>query len=154
AGGSTTVNGTLDPAGSVLVPGGTLFGSGSIAGTATAMAGKISPGNSPGVLTVNGAYKHTAGFLFIELNGKVAGTQYDQLLVNGPVTLGGPLEVAAGFPLSVNDSFMILDNDGTDPITGTFGGLPEGGTLFADGAKLQISYQGGDGNDVALKVIS
>jgi hypothetical protein len=49
------------------------------------------------------------------------------------------------------DRFVIIDNDGIDPVQGTFAGLPEGSVItMPDGAKLQISYQGGDGNDVSL----
>jgi hypothetical protein len=49
------------------------------------------------------------------------------------------------------DQFVIIANDGTDPVQGAFAGLPEGSVITVPGgAKLQISYEGGDGNDVEL----
>jgi hypothetical protein len=51
----------------------------------------------------------------------------------------------------VGDAFIVIDNDGTDPVSGTFAGLPEGGTITTtEGARYRISYAGGDGNDVVL----
>ena len=79
---------------------------------------------------------------------------YDQISVNGDVTLSN-----ATLNLSVNlinanlsDSLVILDNQGNNAITGTFSGISEGATLTANGLALQISYVGGDGNDVVLKI--
>jgi len=31
-----------------------------------------------------------------------------------------------GFTAAIGDQFTIIDNDGTDPVVGTFDGLPEG----------------------------
>ena len=39
-------------------------------------------------------------------------------------------------------------------MNGTFNGLPEGGTFYANGAQFQITYKGGDGNDVVLREIA
>ena len=57
------------------------------------------------------------------------------------------------FTPEANDQFLILANDGTDPVVGTFAGLPQGGVLQARGDFLQIDYHGGDGNDVVLRPI-
>jgi hypothetical protein len=46
--------------------------------------------------------------------------------------------------------FTIIANDGADPVSGTFAGLPEGGAIVVNGVRLQISYVGGSGNDVTL----
>src|ERR1051326_3225033 len=46
--------------------------------------------------------------------------------------------------------FPIIDNDGTDPVVGTFAGLPEGATFKAGSYTYWITYKGGDGNDVVL----
>jgi hypothetical protein len=48
------------------------------------------------------------------------------------------------------DTFTVIDNDGTDPIQGTFTNAPEGAIVFFDAIPLRISYHGGDGNDVVL----
>ena len=61
----------------------------------------MSPGTSPGRLTVNGNATFNAGStFFVELNGTTVATQYDQLTVNGAVNLGGATltgTVGAGF---------------------------------------------------------
>jgi hypothetical protein len=58
------------------------------------------------------------------------------------------------FPPSItpptNSVFTLIDNDGTDPVIGTFNGLPEGATVTVGPASYTISYVGGSGNDVVL----
>ena len=51
------------------------------------------------------------------------------------------------------NQFMIIDNDGVDPINGTFKGLQQNGLIQAAGATFKINYFGGDGNDVVLTQI-
>jgi hypothetical protein len=50
------------------------------------------------------------------------------LAVHGSVTLDGTLQVSVinGFRPMLNQVFVIVNNDGTDPLSGTFAGLPEG----------------------------
>ena len=49
----------------------------------------------------------------------------------------------------------ILNNDGADPVVGTFAGLAEGATITTtNGLLLRITYAGGDGNDVELRVLN
>ncbi|MCI5222840.1 MAG: hypothetical protein D3924_09255 [Candidatus Electrothrix sp. AR4] len=48
----------------------------------------------------------------------------------------------------------MIDNDGSDPVVGTFNGLDELATVTVDRVEYQISYVGGDGNDVTLTVTS
>jgi hypothetical protein len=81
-----------------------------------------------------------------------AGGPSDQIQVTGTVTLGNPtLEVTlvSGTP-TAGQTFKLIDNDGTDAVSGTFGNLPEGATLIINGYIFTISYHGGDGNDVVL----
>jgi hypothetical protein len=155
--GSVTNSGTMTlGAGTTLTQGingtlnnmGTLAGGGILAGRLSG-SGTVSPGSSPGRLTVNG--DATFGGFVAELNGLTAGTQYDQLVVNGAVTLSGPLTASLGFGPAYGGGFTIIDNDGTDPINGTFAGGPIqtiGGVPFA------ISYTGGTGNDVVLTPVA
>ncbi len=97
---------------------------------------------------------HSGDTLLEEINGLVAGTQYDQFVVNGTVSLGGTaLDTGESIIGSVGfgDSVKIIDNDGTlDPVTGTFFGLANGTTVTLNGQLFQIFYDGGDGNDVTL----
>jgi hypothetical protein len=106
AGGTLTANGT------VAIQGGALSGSGTINGNVQ-NAAVVRPGSATatGVLTINGAYTQTAtGLLSIKLGGLVAGSQYDQLVVNGLAALDGTLSLALanGFPPQPGDQFQAL----------------------------------------------
>jgi hypothetical protein len=120
--------------------------------------GTVAPGLSPGSLTIQGNYPETAsGHLAIEIGGTSAGTQYDQLVVNGTVSLAGALDVDVinGFTPSVGNQFVIIGNDGTDAVSGTFAGLPEGSLLIVDGSGFVITYKGGSNtNDVVLSSVT
>ena len=48
----------------------------------------------------------------------------------------------------------LIDNDGVDPVSGTFAGLNEGAIVTLNASDFQISYVGGDGNDVTLTVVA
>ena len=139
----------------VFVDGGTLGGSG-LLGPVTANRGAVGPGASPGILQVNGGVTlHAGSTLLVELDGPSPGTGHDQLSVTGPVTLdnvtlGGTL----AFTPLLGEVVTILDNDGTDPISGTFGGLPQGSAFALGGYFFTISYTGGSGNDVVLTRVS
>jgi hypothetical protein len=167
AGGTLTIE-----QGSVVAPGGLTVESGAVlaAGTAGSAdlvadvvnAGTITVGGagSIGILSIwanaslgiGGHYTQTAsGTLYMELAG--AG-DYDTVAIAGTAVLDGLLSVDllefAGMP---DDTFTLLDNQGLSSVSGTFDGLPEGGTLEVDGLSFEISYQGGDGNDVVLTLL-
>ncbi len=56
--------------------------------------GTLSPGNSPGAATITGDYRQDgASTLLIEIDGLVAGSEFDQVLVTGTAELGGTLDV-------------------------------------------------------------
>jgi hypothetical protein len=82
--------------------------------------GEISPGASAGQLLINGTYTQSAsGTLQIELDGYLPGSQFDQVVVTGLVTLDGALEVAllANFtPELAGDQRLIV----TPNLSGTF----------------------------------
>ena len=48
---------------------------------------------------------------------------------------------------------MLIANDGTDAISGTFNGLPEGAYVPDFSPLATISYRGGDGNDVTITTL-
>jgi hypothetical protein len=90
----------------------------------------------------------------VEIAGLTPGTQHDVLAVTGQVTLAGSLEIVSSFLAAENDHFVIVANDGADPIIGTFANLAEG-AIVAGGARFfAISYHGGDGNDVDLTALA
>ena len=46
----------------------------------------------------------------------------------------------------------LIQNDGTDAVVGTFAGYAEGAAVTVGKLKGKISYKGGDGNDVVIKL--
>jgi hypothetical protein len=89
--------------------------------------------------------------LKIEINGATPGTGYDQLQVNGSVLLmGGGLQISMNTIGAISNQYVIVSNDGVDPVTGTFPSLPEGALLGINGVSFILTYHGGDGNDIAL----
>lgn len=161
--GTTTVNnGTLQVNGSqpvspVLLTGGTLGGTG-VVGTVTvsgSFAKTIAPGASVGVLTCGNVTLSSNTTFAVELNGPAPGSGYSQLNVNGTIALSNALlNILPGFEPPVGTAFIIINNDGSDPVFGTFAGQPEGAILNGNGIPFQISYVGGDGNDVVLTRVS
>jgi hypothetical protein len=101
--------------------GGTLSGTGIVAGPLTNSGGTLAPGDAPGPLTVAGDYTQQAGgTLAIGIAGITPGTEFDQLLVDGSATLGGTLSLAdeGGFTPPANATFKIIG--GASSREGTF----------------------------------
>lgn len=110
--GAVVINNDSTGDGNVIVQNGSLSGNGSIAGDVSNQSGTISPGNSPGLLAINGDFTQAEqGTLLIELAGTAARTEYDVLQVDGAVSLGGALEVSLldGFEPLVGDTFSLLE---------------------------------------------
>ena len=83
------------------------------------------------------------------------GSGYDRQAVNGGVALNNAILTATvGYVPALSDSFLIIDNNDTDAVSGTFNGRSEGSTFVASGRTLQITYLGGTGNDVVLTVVN
>jgi hypothetical protein len=90
--------------------GGSLTGKGSYFGNLY-NSGIINPGNSAGILTINGTYiQDSLGVIQIELGGLAPGAQFDQLKVNGNATLDGELRISYfnGFIPVAGNSFLII----------------------------------------------
>jgi hypothetical protein len=138
--------------------GGLLKGNGDDLNTTINAGGEVAPGHSPGCLYINGDFT-SAGTDTVDIQspGMTACTDYDQIVVYGAVNLtGSTLNTVFlnGFTPSAGQSFEIINNQGTGPITGIFNGLPEGSVFSVGSSKLMITYTGGTGNDVVLKVVS
>jgi len=154
--GTTTVNGgtlLLDGthtggAAYTVASGATLGGTGSTTSPVTVQGGgTLAPDGSLGTGSLD---LEPLSFLSVGLD---ALTVFDSLLVTGSVDVGDAnLAVALGYTPDAGDYFVIVDNDGTvDAVTGTFLGLPEGGRIFpGEPYGFWITYQGGDGNDIAV----
>lgn len=160
--GKLDLSGANDYLGQTSVNEGTLVVKGSIGGVTVLPGAVLAPGTGAGLLNVRGGFDLQSGAtLKIELGGTTPGTGYDRVNVTGGITLGGDLQgsLINGFAGS-NDYFFILINDGTDPVIGTFNGLPEGALVDVSGQKLFITYQANfegvpsltGGNDIALVV--
>lgn len=140
--------------GQVIVhDGGVLKGTGTIGDLSVYNGAIIAPGMSPGTLNSgNVTYDNTTTHQE-ELGGTGAGN-FDQLNVTGTVNLGSATlatSLYGGYVPVLNDSFVIINNDGSDAITGTFAGLAQNAEFtLAGGYKFRISYTGGTGNDVTL----
>ena len=99
-----------------------------LAGDGFVNSAVVRPGNSPGIITVDGNYTQTSeGVLEIEINGLDEGTDHDQLVVTGSADLAGQLDLPLGYSPTAGDSIQYLTATG---ITGRFDryrvtGLPE-----------------------------
>jgi hypothetical protein len=154
-------NGALQVDGSFLdgsfsVSGGLLHGAGTVSGV-TISGGTLKPGDGIGVLHIQGDLNMNASAVFqVALNGPIAGSSYDQLQVNGGINLtGATLNLVPGYAATPGTSYLILVNDGTDPIKGTFAALPEGTVFAAGGHFFSISYKAGSGgNDIVVTAVN
>ncbi len=141
ANGTLIVNGSiLSSSGVNVAAGATLGGSGQL--PSATVFGTISPGNSPGTLTVNGNLTLTPGSVYrAEIEGAVA----DRITVTGTALLAGTLTlVPLGGAYSFNNAYTLLSAAGG--ASGTFGTVDSTGS-FGDGITSTVSYTS---NDVLL----
>src|SRR5262249_22161161 len=82
-------------------------------------------------------------------------SNYGTLNASGNVVVtGSTLVLSFAFTSATNDAFTIINKTSGGAVTGTFNGLPEGGTFTDGGRTYQITYVGGDGNDVVVTDIT
>ncbi|CAO3378139.1 autotransporter outer membrane beta-barrel domain-containing protein [Azospirillum argentinense] len=133
--------------------GGLLSGGGRITGAVT-NAGTLSPGNSPGVLTVEGSVTNGAGStLRVEVDGATAGTGagfHDQVAVVGtpgtfaaggtlaPVTRGIGGGATNAFTPRLGQGFTIVTASGG--VTGAFAGIAQPSSGLPAGARFDTVY--------------
>jgi hypothetical protein len=88
----------------------------------------------------------------------VIGGSGTSVAVTGMVQLGGRLVLSppdrSGLPFRIGDRFTLISNDGSDPVVGTFAGVPEGAVITVGPNLIRVTYRGGDGNDVVATVIA
>ncbi len=118
--------------------GGTLKGTGLIGpvgGTVT-NAGNLSPGNSPGTLTISGNYTQTStGTYNVSI---VSASDYTRLIVGGHAALDGTLKLtlASGFVPSAGNQFSVLT--ATGGVSGTFRTV-----VGPNGQVFRVTYSNG-----------
>jgi autotransporter-associated beta strand protein len=145
--------------GPVRVKSGALGGNGTIAGAVMIGAGIpgngafLTPGASfgnPGTFTILGPLSFNSdGFFNVGFRNAVVG----QVIANG-VTINSEAQFAFfnnhGVTFPVGTVLIVLSNTAGTPIFGEFENLPDGLVFTSEGNTFQVSYQGGDGNDLAL----
>jgi len=111
--------------------------------------------NQPATLTIEGTPTFNADATYTyKLNTKKA--KADQVVANGVA-----IENSAQFDFhSVGNThllpgqvFTVISNTSGAPISGTFANLADGSTVKVGVNKLQVSYSGGDGNELTLTVV-
>ena len=122
--------------------------------------GVISPGNnSPGKIAASETFAMAnIGVYKAEILDK---DHYDQIAIEATLRYGLDLgdsrldlTYLEGGVIKKGDTFTIIDNKTTYPMSGTFKDLPEGAEITVGGATFKISYVGGDGNDVVLTALN
>jgi fibronectin-binding autotransporter adhesin len=151
--------------GPVQVNGGRLGGKGTIAGAVTVGTGissgaVLSPGyqhgaNKLGALTIESPLTFNADATYeAELNS--SSNTADEVIANGVTINSGAqfsfADLGSG-TLTPGTVFTVINNTAATPIAGTFSNLPDGSIFTSNGNTYQVSYEGGDGNDLTLTVI-
>ncbi len=78
--------------------------------------GTLQPGNTPGILTIDGDYTQgPGGKLILEIGGLALGTEQDQLVITGNAVIDGTVVFSFidGFAPLLGQTFNLLDVDGT-----------------------------------------
>jgi autotransporter-associated beta strand protein len=144
---------------------GTLGGKGTIAGEVTVGTGSssgaiLSPGyehgaNKLGALTIESPLTFNADATYdVEVNSSSATA--DEVFANGIAINNGAqfsFGDVGGTVLPAGTVFTVIDNTAATPIDGTFSNLPDGSMFTVNGNTYQVNYEGGDGNDLTVRVV-
>jgi hypothetical protein len=124
--------------GTASIQGGVLSGSGVIAGNLTNSGGYLSPGHSPGSISVAGDFIQGADGTLIVENGGATPDAFDQLNVTGTATLGGNLDLKLidGYTPDPADTFSPL---AADAVSGQFASVSANGTATVTTNGLLVS---------------
>src|SRR5262249_50684428 len=98
-------------------------------------------------------FKADATYTYL-LNTKRA--RADQVIANGVTVRSGAefsFVAVANKTLTLGTVFTAISNTSANPIAGTFANLPDGSTFTVGPNTFQVSYEGGDGNDLTLTVV-
>ena len=155
--------GSATGSGPVQINAGILGGDGIIAGSVTVGASDsagafLEPHFRRGerdhgkILTIEGPLTFTDNSTYY---GRYIWT--DTVYANG-ITIEGSAQIqlfAKGHPrkVKVGTVYTIFQNTSNQPINGTFENMPDGLVFFERGNTVQVSYEGGDGNDLTLTVL-
>lgn len=146
-GGTLVQNSTVALTAPITWTEGGVEGSGTIVGNLTASGSGqkvLSPGNSPGTLTIDGDLSlDNLTTVIFELNGPDAGVSYDVLNVSGTLALNdATLEIILGFTPGITEQFTVAL---FDQLSGTFNGIGDGDTVSAGAYEFMVNYLTGSG---------
>jgi autotransporter-associated beta strand protein len=161
--GTLIVSNTSDSAtgtGPVQVNAGQLGGGGIIAGAVT-----VGTGSGPGAILAPG--KGNQNYLIIQsaltFNSDAAylcGVNSQTVSADSVIAKGATLNGAhftlrdqGGLVLPPGTVLTVIANTSANAISGTFANLADGSTLTVGSNTYQVSYSGGDGNDLTLTVV-
>ena len=149
--GTLTINDTVLQAGTIRVASGATYsasgvldnlgglqGGGTIVAGTVSNRGVVSPGNSPGTLSIDGNFEQLVdGRLEIELGGL---GDFDLLDISGSASLAGGLSVLrfGDYTPVVGDEFVILSSNGA--LSGSFADGSPSLSGFADGVRFGVRY--------------
>jgi uncharacterized protein with beta-barrel porin domain len=142
-GGILSVNGSLANSTVTVNAGGTLGGNGTV-GNTVINGGTLAPGNSIGLLTVQGNLVFTAASSYMV---EVSPANADRTNVTGTATLGGAT-VSASFAAGTYVTKQYTIVNATGGVIGTFNGPVN--TNLPGGFKSSLSY---DGNNAYLNLV-
>ena len=161
---SPAFSGLVDIQGGQFIPQSTFpaaitLQSGGLFGTATSGLLTITGGTfAPGLVTqffAPAGLASSGGMHNLVMVPGAPVVNYDQIQVTGGVSLGGTtLNTTAAGTLPLGLTFVIILNDGGDAVAGTYAAKPEGTVYFQANNWWQITYVGGDGNDVVLTTVA
>ena len=166
SGDSPAFTGTVDITTGAFIPSGTfpaainLQSPGSLFGFATSgpltmTGGTLAPGLPFNQFFAPAGLASSGGLHNLVMVPGAPVTNYDQLQVTGTVSIAGTtLNSTAAGALPLGSVFVIILNDLVDPVVGTYVGKPEGAIYFQANNWWQITYVGGDGNDVVLTTVA
>ncbi|MBI1325712.1 hypothetical protein GC170_21315 [bacterium] len=133
---------------------GSLTGNGTFLGPVS-VAGGLEPGNGGsgagnGLLNLATGALTLAGTTTVTMNG-TSKTAFDKVAAIGVNLAGATLSLdLSSATLNVGDSITLVDNVSASATSGTFADMAQGALFTANGHTMQISYSGGDGNDVVV----
>lgn len=137
---TTTGSGTLTLTGHASTPSGTWR----VQGGSTVAIG------SEGSLTTGSLIEAASSTLTLTPGTGATSATGAPIQVSGPVQLAGTLKVTSLPTVPTNGEIVLIHETGTQAISGTFAGLPQGAHVTVAGQTYTIDYAGDSGHDVVL----
>lgn len=152
--GTLEINGLIPGATASVIPGARLTGNGAVANLFVQNGGIYQPGRSmqDGLNVMTSSNLNlTAGSIFRVAIWGGGADEHGRAAVKGLANItNAVLDVKLLAPVPVGSEFVLIDNDGAEPVNGTFAGLPGGTFTGPGGLAWEIEY----GNDVTLRLLS